>query len=146
MRGLTVPPISLKKWCGSNVFLCVGKGSVPVSLVTGMWSYKRNLCRCSELGICKVPFHWPFQTGKLVFHLRFPSVPSSSSPVKGIHHTGSDLATQTTSSVRFPGKGQTSRYQNSEVAREQWQRMRWKDGQGRFCCNQGAGRGGDVLL
>ncbi|KAF2984588.1 hypothetical protein EK904_003534 [Melospiza melodia maxima] len=43
--------------------------------------------------------------------------------LKGIHHTGSDLATPTTSSVRFPGKGQTSRYQNTEVAREKWQRM-----------------------
>lgn len=111
--------VSLKKTCGSDVVLCVGKGSVPVSSVTGMCSYKRKLCRYSELGTCKVPFHLPFQTGKLIFHLRFPSVPSSSSPAKGIHHTGSGLATQTTSSIRSPGKGQIARFQNSEVAREQ---------------------------
>lgn len=28
--------LSLKKRCGSNVFLYVGKGSVPVTRVTGM--------------------------------------------------------------------------------------------------------------
>lgn len=114
--------LSLKKKCGSNVVLCVGKGSVPVSCVTGMWSYKRNLCRCSELGTCKVPFHWPFQTGKLIISPLFSFCAFFLLSCQG-HPSHREWFGHLTSSVRFPGKGQTSQYQNSEVAREQWQRM-----------------------